>query len=68
MRLVAKNAMKSAIATRITLPPPSSTAGNSVCLFVHGFEPYFYVEAPTQGFSPDDCRALVDMLNVGSLD
>lgn len=38
--------------------------GNSVCVFVHGFEPYFYVEAPTATFSPDDCQALADLLNV----
>ena len=30
--------------------------GNSVCAFVHGFEPYFYVEMPS-GFSPDDIDA-----------
>uniref|UniRef100_A0A1D1ZQR0 DNA polymerase n=1 Tax=Auxenochlorella protothecoides TaxID=3075 RepID=A0A1D1ZQR0_AUXPR len=37
--------------------------GNSVCLFVHGFEPYFYIESPRPTFSPDDCRALVEMFN-----
>ncbi len=30
--------------------------GNSVCAFVHGFEPYFYVELP-YGFTPDDIDA-----------
>jgi DNA polymerase delta subunit 1 len=38
--------------------------GNSVCVFVHGFEPYFYVEAPTPTFSPDDCTNLAETLNV----
>ena len=38
-------------------------AGNSVCVFVHGFEPYFYVEAPTPAFSPDDCTNLQEVLN-----
>lgn len=37
--------------------------GNSVCAFVHGFEPYFYAEAPTQSFSPDDCASLVEAIN-----
>ena len=31
--------------------------GNSVCAFVHGFEPYFYVALPRGGFSPDDVEA-----------
>lgn len=39
-------------------------AGNSVAAFVHGFEPYFYVEAPSASFSPDDCQALAAELNV----
>ena len=38
-------------------------AGNSICAFVHGFEPYFYVEAPP-GFGPDDCDSLRALLNV----
>ena len=38
--------------------------GSSVSAFVHGFEPYFYVEAPSPSFSPDDCQALVGELNV----
>ena len=39
-------------------------AGNSVCLFVHGFEPYIYVEAPTRDFGPDDCETLRQHVNV----
>ena len=39
--------------------------GSSVAAFVHGFEPYFYAEAPTPTFSPDDCQALTGELNVG---
>ena len=42
---------------------PVLAAGNSLCVFVHGFEPYFYVEAPT-GFGPDDCVSLSNALNV----
>ena len=38
--------------------------GSSCAAFVHGFEPYFYVEAPTPSFSPDDCAALAGELNV----
>ena len=41
-------------------------AGNSVCAFVHGFEPYFYVEAPP-AFGPDDCDSLRAQLNVSTL-
>ncbi|KAL4435029.1 hypothetical protein ABPG77_003854 [Micractinium sp. CCAP 211/92] len=37
--------------------------GSSVAAFVHGFEPYFYVEAPSPSFSPDDCQALAAELN-----
>ncbi|PRW18348.1 DNA polymerase delta catalytic subunit [Chlorella sorokiniana] len=37
--------------------------GSSVSAFVHGFEPYFYVEAPSPSFSPDDCQALAGELN-----
>ena len=40
-----------------------SDAGNSLCAFVHGFEPYFYVEAPP-AFGPDDCDSLRAQLNV----
>jgi hypothetical protein len=39
-------------------------AGNSVCVFVHGFEPYFYVEAPLQQWTPDDSEELCKLLNV----
>ena len=38
-------------------------AGNSVCTYVHGFLPYFYIEAP-RGFGPDDCDSLCAQLNV----
>jgi hypothetical protein len=44
-------------------PTPFGHAGSSVCVFVHGFEPYFFAEAP-QGFSPDDCAPLAEELNV----
>lgn len=40
-------------------------AGNSICTYVHGFEPYFYIEAP-RGFGPDDCDSLCAQLNVSS--
>ena len=43
-----------------------AAAGNSVCAFVHGFEPYFYVEAPP-AFGPDDCDSLRAQLNVSTL-
>ena len=45
---------------------PPAFAGNSVCAFVHGFQPYFYIEAP-RGFGPDDCDALCSQLNVRTL-
>ncbi|PSC71316.1 DNA polymerase delta catalytic subunit [Micractinium conductrix] len=38
--------------------------GSSVAAFVHGFEPYFYAEAPSQTFTPDDCQALAGELNM----
>lgn len=41
-----------------------SHTGHSVCAFVHGFEPYFLVQAPDRRFSPDDCEALRSALNV----
>ncbi len=37
-----------------------------MCAFVHGFEPYFYVEAPP-AFGPDDCDSLRAQLNVSTL-
>ena len=37
--------------------------GASVAAFVHGFDPYFYVEAPPN-FGPDDCDGLCRSLNV----
>lgn len=51
-------------ATSFILLAPRLPAGNSVCVFVHGFEPYFYVEAPCASFSPDDCAPLAETLNV----
>eukprot|EP00798_Chlamydomonas_sp_ICE-L_P022628 gene22628-29771_t len=36
--------------------------GNSVCVFVHGFEPYFYIEKPGH-WSTEDCDSLVKELN-----
>lgn len=38
-------------------------AGNSVCVYVHGFEPYFYIESPMPSLSPDDCASLAEALN-----
>lgn len=37
-----------------------------MCAFIHGFEPYFYVEAPP-GFGPDDVESLCRELNVRKL-
>eukprot|EP00877_Chromochloris_zofingiensis_P014352 jgi/Chrzof1/9170/Cz03g38170.t1 len=36
-------------------------AGNSVCVLVHGFEPYFYCECP-QHWTPEDCDELAAVL------
>lgn len=36
--------------------------GNSICVHVHGFKPYFFVAAP-EGFGPDDCSTLQNTLN-----
>ena len=41
--------------------------GNSVCCFVHGFEPYFYVPAPP-GFGPDDMPGFKETINRLTLD
>ena len=40
-------------------------SGASVAAFVHGFDPYFFVEAPPN-FGPDDCDGLCRSLNVSS--
>ena len=39
--------------------------GNSVCTFVHGFEAYFFIEAPAD-FGPDDCEPFQRLLNVST--
>eukprot|EP00775_Hariotina_reticulata_P002392 gene2392-2696_t len=39
-------------------------AGNSVCVFVHGFEPYFYCDCP-HDWSPEDCNELLLALKGG---
>eukprot|EP00878_Enallax_costatus_P032569 GHUV01035804.1.p1 GENE.GHUV01035804.1~~GHUV01035804.1.p1 ORF type:complete len:108 (-),score=14.96 GHUV01035804.1:561-884(-) len=49
------------------IPPSLVAAGNSVCVFVHGFEPYFYCDCPPN-WSPEDCQELVYALRVGSRD
>jgi len=38
-------------------------AGNSVCVFVHGFEPYFYADCPPE-FTPECCAELCRVLQV----
>lgn len=40
--------------------------GASVAAFVHGFDPYFFVEAPPN-FGPDDCDGLCRSLNVSAV-
>ena len=40
-------------------------AGNSVCAFLYGFEPYFYIMAPNN-CTPDDCDSLRRNLNVSA--
>ncbi len=63
--------------TAITIAVPAVTVavdcrygvnedGNSVCTFVHGFEPYIYIESPTRDFGPDECRSLQHHINVRS--
>ncbi len=41
-----------------------NAAGNSCCAYVHGFEPYFYIERRAH-WSNDHLQALGDALNVG---
>lgn len=36
--------------------------GNSVCAHVHGFSPYFYIAAPSESFSAQDCTVFRDKL------
>lgn len=38
-------------------------SGNSVCVFVHGFEPYFYCDCPPM-WTPEDCQELCNSLRV----
>jgi hypothetical protein len=38
--------------------------GNSVAMYVQGFEPYFYIESPMPDFGPDDCDQMTQELNV----
>ena len=37
--------------------------GNSVCAHVHGFLPYFYVPAPSESFSSQQCSEFRQLLN-----
>ena len=37
--------------------------GNSVCANVHGFLPYFFVPAPSEGFRDEHCRRFREELN-----
>lgn len=41
-----------------------NSAGNSCCAYVHGFEPYFYIERRAH-WSNDHLQALGESLNVG---
>ena len=41
--------------------------GNSVCAHVHGFSPYFYIVAPTDTFSAQDCALFRDKLEQAML-
>eukprot|EP00731_Ephydatia_muelleri_P039241 Em1255g1a len=36
--------------------------GNSVCAHVHGFSPYFYIAAPSESFTAQDCSAFYERL------
>lgn len=38
-------------------------SGHSVCCFVHGFEPYFYIACPP-GMGPDDISRFHQSLEV----
>ena len=40
--------------------------GNSVLCHVHGFVPYFFVQAPNQ-FAPQDCATFQNSLNLAVL-
>jgi hypothetical protein len=42
-----------------------NAAGNSVCAFVHGFEPYFYIERKPH-WGPEVQEAIGTQLNVSS--
>lgn len=48
----------------------SAYSGNSVCAFVHGFEPYFYAKCVNSKHTPlpDDLPAITEALNVRSAD
>jgi hypothetical protein len=48
----------------LLLPLLGVAAGNSVCVFVHGFEPYFYADCPPD-FTPECCAELCRVLQVG---
>ena len=37
--------------------------GNSVCAHIHGFLPYIYVPAPTDGFTSSNCNDFMNTLN-----
>lgn len=37
-----------------------------MCVFVHGFEPYFYADCPAE-FTPECCAELCRVLQVGLL-
>ena len=37
--------------------------GNSVCAHIHGFLPYFYVPAPSESFTNENCNSLRRLLN-----
>ena len=36
--------------------------GNSVCAHVHGFSPYFYIAAPSESFTAQDCSVFHERL------